>query len=128
MKLFTIILAGLALAASAAETGVIDGTWVYQRTDEKNGQTLKMSQAFNLKATGNKLTGTIVITINGNVKPPIEILEGKVEGKKFSFYTFTRTNKGNFKSSYEGAVEAGALKGTISSDGKNAPFSAQKNQ
>ena len=88
---------------------------------------MKMSQAFNLKAAGKKLTGTIVVTINGEERPPIQIKEGKLDGKKFSFQTFVESQMGNLISTYEGMVEGDVLKGKTSRGGpQTAPFEAKR--
>lgn len=126
MKLLTTFIISLGLSTSATAANAIDGTWVYERTAPKGEKTLKMSQAFNLKAEGKKVTGTIVLNIDGKAKPPIEIKTGAIEGKKFSFQTETSTTMGTFRTKYEGVVDAGAIKGTLSTDGKSAPFEAKK--
>ena len=126
MKLITTFIISLGLSTGAAAANAIDGTWVYERTAPKGEKTLKMSQAFNLKAEGKKVTGTIVLNIDGKAKPPIEIKTGTIEGKKFSFQTETSTTMGTFRTKYEGVVDAGAIKGTLSTDGKSAPFEAKK--
>ena len=111
---------------NAWAANAIDGTWVYERTAPKGEGTTKMSQAFNLKADGKKLTGTIILNIDGKAKAPIEIKMGTIDGKKFTFETTTSTSMGTFRTKYEGGVEVGAIKGTLSTDGKNAPFEAKK--
>ena len=126
MKLITTFIIGLGLCSSATAANAIDGTWVYERTAPKGEKILKMSQAFNLKAEGKKVTGTIVLNIDGKAKPPIEIKTGTIEGKKFSFQTETSTTMGTFRTMYEGVVDAGAIKGTLSTDGKSVPFEAKK--
>ena len=126
MKLLTTFIIGLGLSTSAIAASAIDGTWVYERTAPKGEKTLKMSQVFNLKAEGKKVTGTIVLNIDGKAKPPIEITTGTIEGKKFSFQTETSTTMGAFRTKYEGVVDAGAIKGTLSTDGKSVPFEAKK--
>ena len=126
MKLLTTFIVCLSLSGIACAANAIDGTWVYERSVPTGEKMLKMSQAFNLKAVGKKLKGTIVLNIDGQVKPPIDIKVGSIDGKKFSFYTETSTTIGTFRTKYEGAVEADAIKGTLSTDGKSAPFEAKK--
>lgn len=126
MKLLNTFILSLGLTASAIAANAIDGTWVYERTAPKGEGTTKMSQAFNLKAEGKKLTGMIVLNIDGKAKPPIEVKVGTIEGKKFSFQTETSTTMGTFRTKYEGVVGAGSIKGTLSTDGKSATFEAKK--
>ena len=126
MKRFSNLLMCLIVLAGASFAHVIDGQWITEREVELRGQKQMMSQAYTLKAMGNKLTGSIILTINGQVGKLIEILDGKIDGKKFSFRTVLVTKLGDRKSSYQGEVVGGMIKGAISNPAGNAPFEAKR--
>lgn len=115
-----VLLAGLAVAAA------IDGKWVSERKMERDGQSFTITQTFDLKADGSKLTGRVT-TMFGEREMKADIKDGKLDGSKFSFTTVMSTPNGEFKNVYEGTVEAGALKGTSTREGgQSRPFEAKK--
>ncbi|MGE5570146.1 MAG: hypothetical protein ACM3S5_14010 [Rhodospirillales bacterium] len=127
MKHLVTIAVGLLLLASLAAAASIDGTWVSQRTMERDGQSFTITQTFELKAQGNTLTGTVSMSFGDREPRPIEIKEGKIDGNKFSFVTVMSTPNGEFKMTYEGTVEGDTLKGTASREGgEPRPFEAKK--
>ncbi len=115
------LLAGIALAAG------IDGKWVSVRKMERDGQSFTITQTFDLKADGSKLTGNLTMAFGDQEPRTIQIKDGKIDGNKFSFATVMSTPNGEFKMSYEGAVEGDTLKGTAARDGgQSRPFEAKK--
>ena len=126
MKRFSNLFLSLSLLTGVSFAHVLDGEWISEREVKQGAQTLKMSQTFVLKAVGKKLTGSVIVTINGETRPPIEIRDGKVEGKKFSFHTVAVSQMGNLKSAYQGVVEGGMIKGTTTRGGPSAPFDAKR--
>lgn len=119
--LFFFLLAGVALAAG------IDGKWVSVRKMERDGQSFTITQTFDLKTDGNKLTGNLTVAFGDQEPRTIEIKDGKIDGNKFSFATVMSTPNGEFKMAYEGTVEGETLKGTAAREGgQSRPFEAKK--
>lgn len=116
-----LLLAGVAMAA------VIDGKWVSVRKMERDGQAFTITQTFELKADGAKLTGSLTMSF-GDMEPrKVDIKDGKIDGNKFSFTVVMSTPNGEFKTVYEGTVEGDAIKGTSSREGgQSRPFEAQR--
>jgi hypothetical protein len=127
MKIFVSVLVGLFLLMGLAAAASIDGTWVSERKMERDGQSFTITQTFDLKSEGNKVTGKITMAF-GEMEPrTIEIKDGKIDGNKFSFVTEMSTPNGDFKMTYEGTVEGDTLKGTTSREGgEPRPFEAKK--
>lgn len=127
MRVLTIIvvcfflLAGIGLAAS------IDGKWVSERKMERDGQSMTITQTFDLKADGDKVTGTITMAFGDREPRKSEIKDGKIDGNKFSFSTVMSSPNGEFKTVYEGTVEGDTLKGTSAREGgQGRPFEAKR--
>jgi len=116
-----LLLAGVALAAA------IDGSWISVRKMERDGQAFTITQTFDLKADGSKLTGTITMAF-GDMEPrKTDIKDGKIDGAKFTFTTVMSTPNGDFKMVYQGTVEGDTLKGTAEREGGQArPFEAKR--
>jgi len=116
-----LLLAGVALAAA------IDGSWVSVRKMERDGQAFTITQTFDLKADGGKLTGTITMAF-GDMEPmKADIKDGKIDGAKFTFSTTMSTPNGDFKMVFAGTVEGDTLKGTAEREGGQArPFEAKR--
>ncbi len=127
MKILATILVGLFLLTGLAAAASIDGKWVSERKMERDGQSFTITQTFDLKAEGNKVTGKITMAF-GDMEPrTMDIKDGKIDGNKFSFVTEMSTPNGDFKMTYEGTVEGDTLKGTSSREGGNPrPFEAKK--
>jgi hypothetical protein len=127
MKTFLSILVAALLFAGAAFAASIDGKWVSERKFERDGQALTITQTFDLKAEGGKLSGTLTMAFGDQEPRKSEIRDGKIDGNKFSFSTVMSTPNGEFKTVYEGAVEGGTLKGTASREGgQPRPFEAKR--
>jgi len=116
-----LLLAGVALAAA------IDGSWISVRKMERDGQAFTITQTFDLKADGGKLTGTITMAF-GDMEPrKVDIKDGKIDGVKFTFSTTMSTPNGDFKMVYAGTVEGDTLKGTAEREGgQSRPFEAKR--
>lgn len=84
----------LAVGAFAAD---ITGAWKGE-TKTRNGDTREVT--FNLKASGDKLTGTVDMGMGG----PAEISNGKVEGETVSFDVKREFNGNSFTMHYTGKV------------------------
>ena len=116
-----LMLAGVALAAA------IDGKWVSERKMNRNGEEMTITQTFDLKSDGAKLTGSIAMKMGENETRTSEIKDGKIDGNKFSFTVVMTTPNGEMKTAYEGTVDGDTLKGTAAREGGQArPFEAKK--
>ena len=126
MKFVSSLILCFFLLAGTSFAHAIDGQWVAEREVQRGALSMKMSQTFNLKAAGKKLTGTVVVTIDGQSQPPIEIKEGKIEGSKFSFHTVAVSKAGDLRSAYVGEVAGNMIKGKTTRGGPSAPFEAKR--
>ena len=80
----------------------IDGSWISVRKMERDGQAFTITQTFDLKADGGKLTGAITMAF-GEMEPrKADIKDGKIDGAKFTFSTTMSTPNGDFKMVYAG--------------------------
>ena len=114
------LLGTLALAA-------IDGKWVSERKMERDGQSFTIIQTFDLKSDGEKLTGKLTMQFGDSEPRSIDLMNGKIEGDKFSFTTVMSTPNGDFKILYSGTVEGDTLKGSAEREGGQArPFEAKR--
>lgn len=127
MRKFTTLFVCLLLTAAFALAADIDGKWVSQRTMDRGGQSMTITQTFDLKADGNKLTGKMTMAM-GEMEPRTsEIKDGKIDGNKISFSTMMSTPNGDFTTMWKGTVEGNVLKGTSARDGgQERPFEAKK--
>jgi hypothetical protein len=126
MKLFTAILLCTFLLAGVVFAAAIDGKWVSVRKVERDGQSFTITQTYELKADGEKLTGTVATSF-GEMQMKTDILNGKLDGNSFSFTTVVSTPNGEFKMEYKGAVEGDMLKGAAGREGgQGRPFEAKR--
>jgi hypothetical protein len=117
----------LLLLGAVAFGASIDGKWVMERKMEREGKSFSITQTFDLKASGNKLTGTVSLSFGNQEPRAIPIRNGKLDGDKFSFTVVMETPKGEFKSVYEGTVEGDTIRGTVSREGgQGRPFEAKR--
>lgn len=108
------VLAGaLALAASTAFAADVTGKWVAQ-VPGRDGQTRE--QTFNLKAEGEKLTGTVSGRQGDN-----PIVDGKVKGDDVSFDVNVKFQDREMKMSYTGKLSGDELKLTRKVQGSDRP-------
>jgi hypothetical protein len=105
------------LTASLALGAAIDGTWTAEmkmRGGKKTGSQERFVQVtLNLKSDGNKATGTVM---SGAKKrsAAAQIVDGKIEGNRFSFTTIETTKKGEQRLEWRGTVDGDKLRGTRS--------------
>lgn len=127
MKRFSILAAALVALAGMALAQGINGKFLSERKMERDGQAFTIKQTFDLKTEGSTLTGTMTMAF-GDMEPrSIQIKEGKVDGKSFSFVTVMETPNGEFKSVWKGTIEGDTLKGTTAREGgQERPFEAKK--
>lgn len=106
-----------AMTASAAD---VSGKWTGQMPT-RNGDTREVT--FNLKADGDKLTGTM-----GGPQGDIEIKDGKVSGDHISFSTHLEFNGNSFVLLFKGTVSGDQIKFTRGREGSDQTqeFTAKK--
>ena len=127
MKTMAAVLACIVLLTGAALAASIDGKWVAERKIERDGNSFTIIQTFDLKADGDRLGGEMTMSF-GDMEPRTsKIVDGKLDGNKFSFATVVETPNGEMKFSYEGTLEGDTLKGTSSREGgQSRPFEAKR--
>ena len=104
-----LLLAGVVQALAADVTG----KWVAQ-VPGRNGQTNETT--FNLKAEGNKLTGTVSGRQGDN-----PISDGKISGDDISFTVAMSFNGNDIKLLYKGKVAGDEIKFTRTREGGDQP-------
>lgn len=134
MKMFalmTLILCATSLTALAAG---IDGKWISEtQVGDADGKTYAHTSTFTFKNDGGSLGGTLVqvcaapwmIEMNGRV---LDVIDGKLEGDKFSFKVKLDTRQGEKTAVYEGTLADDQLKGIIKyrGIGITRPFEARR--
>jgi len=120
-KILSICVLTFAIAALAFAAGV-DGKWVATQkfTPPNGGDEITVTTTFDLKAEGEKLTGTVTSSgmgRGGNAPRPAEIIDGKIDGNKLTFFTVTTTQRGEMKWKYEAAVDGDTLTGKRTREG-----------
>jgi hypothetical protein len=78
----------------------------------RNGDT--MSMTFNLKADGDKLTGTVA-----GMRGDTDISDGKVNGDTVTFSVLREYNGNSFKTNYTGTMEGDTIHFTMTREGGN---------
>ena len=127
MRILSALLVGFALLAGLAIAAPIDGKWVSVRKVEREGQSFTITTTYDLKAAGDRLTGTASMAFGDQEPRQTEVKDGKIDGNKFSFNTVIATPNGEFKIVYEGTVEGDTLKGTATREGgQGRPFEAKR--
>lgn len=127
MKLITAVSLALVLSAGIAAAASIDGKWGSERKMERDGQSFTITQTFDLKSEGSKVTGNVATAFGDREPMSVEIKDGKLDGNKFSFSVTYTTPNGDFKTLYEGSVEGDTLKGTAGREGgQSRPFEAKR--
>ncbi len=118
MKLRLILLScALGLAAFAAD---VTGKWSY----EMQGRNGPMNGTMNLKADGDKLTGTV-----SGRGGETEISDGKIEGDTVTFTVVREFNGNKFTMKYTGTVTGEGIKFKVEREGSDRPpqeFTAKK--
>lgn len=127
MKSILTVIVCLLLVGAIGFAASIDGKWVMERKMEREGKSFSITQTFDLKSSGNKLTGSVTMSFGPQEPRSIPIRNGKIDGDKFSFTVVMETPKGEFKSVYEGRVEGDTIRGTVSREGgQGRPFEAKR--
>jgi len=108
------------LFAATAMAADVNGKWTGQMPT-RNGDTREVT--FNLKADGDKLTGTM-----GGPQGDIEIKDGKVSGDNISFTTHLEFNGNSFVLLFKGTVSGDQIKFTRAREGSDQTqeFTAKK--
>ena len=102
----------LAITALAAD---VTGTWTYEMRG-RGGRGGGMTATMNLKADGDKLTGT-VSGRNGDT----EISDGKIDGNNISFNVVREFNGNKFVMKYTGTVTDEGIKFKVEREGSDRP-------
>jgi hypothetical protein len=100
-------------ASTAAFAADVTGKWVAQ-VPGRDGQTRE--QTFNLKAEGEKLTGTV-----SGRQGDVAISDGKVKGDEVSFDVTMKFQDREMKMSYTGKLAGEELKLTRKVQGSDRP-------
>jgi hypothetical protein len=109
ISLVLVLFALLGVFVTAAPAADVTGKWVAQ-VPGRQGNTQEVT--FNLKADGDKLTGTVV-TPRGEAP----IAEGKVDGDKISFSQTMERGGNTMKMLYKGTVSGSEIKFTRETEG-----------
>ena len=104
------LLVGIGFVAQAAD---VTGKWTAQ-VPGRDGQTAE--QTFNLKADGEKLTGTV-----SGRQGDTEISDGKVKGDEVSFNVKMSFQGNEMKMVYKGKLSGDELKLTRTREGSDRP-------
>ncbi len=118
MKLrLTLLSCAVALVAYAAD---VTGKWTY----EMQGRNGAMTGTMNLKADGDKVTGTV-----SGRGGETEITDGKISGDTVSFTVVREFNGNKFTMKYTGTVSDDGIKFKVEREGSERPpqeFTAKK--
>lgn len=97
----------------------IDGKWRSEReVGDSDGKTYSHVTILDLKSEGNSFTGTVVWTspapwmkeLNGK---SFDVIDGKVDGEKYTFKVVHEDERGSRTSIYEGKLQADQMKGVV---------------
>jgi hypothetical protein len=108
MRAIRLALAGV-LATAAIWAADPSGKWTAE-TQGRNGNT--MTVTMNLKADGDKLTGTV----SGRMGET-EISDGKVDGDTVSFTVVREFNGNKIKQNYKGKLDGDTIHFTVAMEG-----------
>ena len=130
MKRLLLLTFAALLLAGAAAAADIDGKWVaefQQPARTQGGEARTVQVILDLKAAGGELQGSVSIAGRRRA-PEMPIQNGRIEGNRFSFTTVQKTQKGENRVEWKGAVEDGQLKGTRGREGarRALPFTAKR--
>ena len=123
MKTFRFVIMGALLAVSlwAADP---TGKWTAEMQGRDGN---KREVTMNLKADGDKLTGTV-----GGPMGDTDITDGKVDGDNISFTVVREFNGNQMKMNYKGAVSGDQIKFKVARDGaqegRTMEFTAKRSQ
>lgn len=108
MRAMRLILAGL-LATAAIWAADVSGKWTAEMQG-RGGNTMTVNM--NLKADGDKLTGTVSGRMGDS-----DISEGKVDGDNVTFDVVREFNGNKFTQHYTGKVDGDTIHFTIKTEG-----------
>jgi len=108
MKTMRLILVGL-IATLAIWAADVSGKWTAEMQG-RNGNTMTISM--NLKADGDKLTGTV-----SGRRGDTDISDGKIDGDNVSFSVVREFNGNQFKQNYKGKLDGDTIHFTITMEG-----------
>jgi hypothetical protein len=116
--LFVVTIAlAFAFAVMAADA---TGKWTYEQPGRNGGPARQVT--ITLKQDGTKLTGSVPGMGRGGAEaPPIEILDGKVDGSNVSFTVKRTTQNGELVTKYEGTINGDEMKLKTTTDMGNGP-------
>ena len=116
--LFVVTIAlAFAFAVMAADA---TGKWTYEQPGRNGGPARQVT--ITLKQDGTKLTGSVPGMGRGGAEaPPIEILDGKVDGGNVSFTVKRTTPNGELVTKYEGTINGDEMKLKTTMDMGNGP-------
>src|SRR5207302_9809244 len=118
-KLLFVVTIALALTIVAFAADVT-GKWTYEAPGR--GGNPGSPVTITLKQDGAKLTGSVPGRGRGGADvPPMEVMDGKVDGNMISFTTKVDMGGTTRITKYEGTVEAETIKFKISREGQNGP-------
>lgn len=115
MRKLTVLLSLLALLTLCASAADVNGKWKATFTTP-NGDTREST--FDLKADGDKLTGTVA----GAQGEPAKIQDGKISGDDISFHVMRNFGGNEVKLEYKGKVAANEIKFTVTFGGGDRTF------
>lgn len=119
MRLRSLLL--FALTAGLACASAIDGAWIAEMkmkgSKKTGGQERTVEVRLNLKADGDKPTGTMTSNA-GKRGARARIVDGKIDGNSFSFTTVQTTKKGEQRLEWRGTIDGDTMTGTRSRDGQ----------
>jgi hypothetical protein len=99
----------------------LTGKWTYSMAG-RDGTPREVT--ITLKQDGTKLTGTVPgMGRGGQQAPAMEVMNGKVEGDKFSFETKMEFNGNTRVTKYEGTSTGSELKMKVTRESQNGPQS-----
>src|SRR3954466_10353261 len=117
----TTILLVLCIGAFAAD---VSGKWTYEAPGR--GGNPGRPVTITLKQDGSKLTGSVPGFGRGGADvPPMEVMNGKVDGNNISFETKMEMGGQTRVSKYEGTVEGETIKFKITREGQNGPQTSE---
>ena len=108
LKAIRILLAGC-VAAVALWAADVTGKWTYEMPG-RDGNT--MNGTMNLKAEGDKLTGTV-----GGARGDTDISDGKIDGSNVSFNVVREFNGNKMTISYKGKLDGDTIHFTMKFEG-----------
>ncbi len=118
IRIISRVLLSALLAAATMLAAEVTGKWKASFTTP-NGETREST--FDLKAEGDKLTGTVSST-----RGETAISDGKVDGAKLSFAVVRNFQGNEIKMQYKGTVSGDEMQLTIDFNGNEFPMTAKR--